>query len=259
MSLVLGGGLVAVLVWTVTRLAGQGLFESRRWDVFADAVTWEGLLRGLVATLYAAGLGAVGALGVGLVVAVGRISPRPWLRRGTTAVIEVLRGTPVVLLILFTLLVVGTSPLMAVVCGLTLYNGVVIAEILRAGIQALPRGQREAALALGLSPLASLRLVELPQAVRAMLPALVSQLVVLLKDTSLGFIVSYPELLRQIRTLTEYFGNRYLFSVFLVGTALYVTVNAVLSRLAAHLERRSSRWLRPLESRRIDRTVDRGR
>jgi glutamate transport system permease protein len=232
---------LAVLTWVVMTLADQGIFDADRWDVFEDWVTWQGLLRGLRATLKAALVGSVLALLLGVLVASARLSSRGWLRNATAVVIEFFRGMPVVLLILFTLLAFSTSPFVAVVSGLTVYNGVVIAEVLRAGITSLPKGQKEAALATGLTSGQSFRIVELPQSVRRMLPALISQVVVLLKDTSLGYVVAYPELLRQIRTLTEFFGNRYLFSVFFVGAAMYIAVNLTISRLAVWTERRLRR------------------
>lgn len=239
------GVAVAVLTtgmaWALVTLHRQGLFSADRWDVFRDPLTWEGLLRGLWATVRAAGTAALLAILLAFAIAAWRTRPQRAQQVAAAAWIEFFRGMPVVLLILFTLLVLRTSPFVAVVCGLALYNSAVIAEILRAGLSAVPRGQREAALALGLTPWASLRLVEFPQAVRTMLPALLSQVVVLLKDTSLGFIVSYPELLRQIRTLTEFFGNRYLFSVFFVGAGIYIALNTCLSQLAVRIERRTSR------------------
>ncbi|MFN8074529.1 MAG: amino acid ABC transporter permease [Kineosporiaceae bacterium] len=239
---VVGVGLaLAGLWWVWSTLDSQGIFDERRWDVFSDPVTWQGLLRGLWATLRAAGVAAVLAavLAIG-VAAWRRASSRP-LRWSATIVVELLRGVPVVLMMLFVLLVLRTSPFVAVVTGLTLYNAVVLGEILRAGLESLPRGQREAGAALGLRPVQVFTLIELPQALRTMLPSLVSQLVVLLKDTSLGFIVSYPELLRQVRTLSEFFGNRYLFSVFFVGAGMYLAVNITVSRFAAWLERRTAR------------------
>ena len=147
---------------------------------------------------------------------------------------------PVLLMMFFGLLALGLSAFGAVVFGLVLYNGAIVAEILRAGLVALPRGQVEAGMAIGLTRWQTLRLVQFPQVVRLMLPSLISQFVVLLKDSSLGFIVGYPELLRSMQLNYSFFGDRYRFPLFVVVLAIYLTVNITLSRLAIVLERRTS-------------------
>jgi glutamate transport system permease protein len=142
---------------------------------------------------------------------------------------------------LFILLVLNTGAFWAVVAALSLYNGALIGEALRAGLAALPRGQREAGLSLGMRPLQSKMLVEFPQAFRQMLPIIVAQLVVLLKDTSLGYIVGYTELLRtNMNVLGSFYGNRYLFSLFVVTLVLYLTMNLLLSWFARWLSKRTS-------------------
>ena len=148
------------------------------------------LIDGYLHTLAAAGVAAVLALVLGAVLAAARLSERSWLRRTSFGFVEVFRAIP--LLLLMFLFYYGTptlglrlSPFWAVVLGLMLYNGAVLAEIFRAGIEAVPRGQSEAALAIGLRPGQVMRAVLLPQALRSMLPAIISQLVVLLKDLSL--------------------------------------------------------------------------
>ncbi len=241
-SVVAGLVLAGVLALAAAQLASRGIFDADRWDIFVESsASWEALIRrGLGATLRAAGVAALISLTAGTVVAIARIAKSPWIRIPAAVGIELFRGLPVLLLILFTALGFGASIFEAVVVGLTLYNTAVIAEILRAGIQSLPGGQREAALAVGLTNGQSLRLVLLPQAVRRMLPSLVSQLVVLLKDTSLGFVVGYAELLRTSRELRDFFGSRYIFSIFVVTAVIYIGVNFTLSRVAAWLERRGA-------------------
>jgi glutamate transport system permease protein len=241
-SVVAGVVLAALLVLAALQLASRGIFDADRWDIFTETSdSWEALLRrGLGATLRAAGVAALIALTAGTVVAVARMSSARWLRVPAAIGIELFRGLPVLLLILFAALALGVSIFNAVVIGLALYNTAVIAEILRAGIQSLPGGQREAALAVGLTGAQTMRLVLLPQAVRRMLPSLVSQLVVLLKDTSLGFVVGYAELLRTSRELRDFFGSRYIFSIFVVTAVIYIGVNFTLSRVAAWLERRGT-------------------
>ena len=241
-SAVAGVVVLALLVLAGVRLAQRGIFDAERWDVFTeDTETWEALLRrGLGATLRAAAVAAVVSLTAGGLLAVARMSERRWVRVPAAVAIELFRGLPVVLLMFFSALALDLSIFRAVVLGLVVYNTAVIAEILRAGLISLPRGQREAALAIGLTPGRALRMILLPQAVRRMLPSLVSQLVVLLKDTSLGYIVGYVELLRVNRELRDFFGSRYIFSLFIVTAAIYIGVNFALSRVAVHLERRGT-------------------
>ena len=241
-SVVAGVALLALLGLAGLRLAQNGIFDAERWDIFTeDTETWEALLRrGLLATLRAAGLAAVISLMAGGLLAVARMSERRWLRLVAGIWIELFRGLPVVLMMFFAALALDFSIFRAVVFGLVLYNTAVIAEILRAGLTSLPGGQREAALAVGLTPGQALRIILLPQAVRRMLPSLVSQIVVLLKDTSLGYIVGYVELLRINRELRDFFGSKYIFSLFIVTAAMYIGVNFTLSRLAVYLERRGT-------------------
>lgn len=241
-SVVAGVVLLTLLALAGVRLAQNGIFDADRWDIFTeDTETWEALLRrGLLATLRAAALAAVISLTLGGLLAVARISDHRGMRLAAAVWIELFRGLPVVLLMFFAALALDFSIFRAVVLGLVLYNSAVIAEILRAGLSSLPGGQREAALAIGLTRGQALRIVLLPQAVRRMLPSLVSQLVVLLKDTSLGYIVGYVELLRVNRELRDFFGSRYIFSLFIVTAVIYIGVNLVLSRVAVHLERRGT-------------------
>jgi glutamate transport system permease protein len=155
--------------------------------------------------------------------------------------LEFIRGMPVLLMMLFILLVLSTGTFWAVVAALSLYNGVLIGEALRAGLAALPRGQREAGLSLGMRPMQSKMLVEFPQAFRQMLPIIIAQLVVLLKDTSLGYIVGYVELLRvTMNQLATFYGNYYLFSFYLVALALYLIMNLSLSWVARWVARRTA-------------------
>lgn len=237
--------ILVVLVVIFLRLNSRGLFEAERWEIFTDSDSgevWEALLvRGLGATVRAALVAGAISLVCGLLLAMARISHIKPLRWTAATVIEISRGLPVLLLILFSLLAFGLDIFVAVVTGLSIYNSAVIAEILRAGIQSLPKGQREAGLAIGLDERQTLLRILLPQAVRRMLPSLIAQLVVLLKDTSLGYVVGYAELLRTSRELRDFFGNQYLFSIFVVAAVIYITVNFALSRLAVFIENRGSK------------------
>ncbi|CAN5377653.1 amino acid ABC transporter permease [soil metagenome] len=247
---IIGGAILLVLLaaglWFA---AGRGVFSSSRWDVLyappkrqTASDVWRSLLVvGLGATLRAAVVAAPLALALGLLLAVWRSARSRWLRFPAVVTIELFRGLPVLLMMFFGLLGFGWSAFAAVVFGLTAYNMAIIAEILRAGLAALPAGQSEAAFAVGLTRSQTLFSILLPQAVRTMLPSLIAQLVVLLKDSSLGFIVGYPELLKAVQNNAQYFGNAYYVALFVVGAGTYLAVNISLSRVALRLQGRARR------------------
>jgi glutamate transport system permease protein len=235
-GLLLAGG----LAWVIATLAGEGLFAAERWDIFQDPLVWAALGRAVLVTLQVAALASVLAVLLGSVFAVLRLSSVALVRIPVTIVLEFFRGMPVLLMMFFILILFATSQYWAVVMGLTLYNGAIIGEALRSGIVALPKGQREAGLALGLTPLKSRLLIEFPQAFRAMAPIVVAQLVVLLKDSSLGYIVGLEELVRRQRTLAEFYGfSQYGFSFFVITLGAYLVLNLTLSWFARRLAARS--------------------
>jgi glutamate transport system permease protein len=236
------------------RLASRDAFDADLWRVLTQGNVWRLIGRGLLATLKAAGIAMVLSMVLGALLAVGRLSRRAWLSRPVGAWVQLFRGLPLLLLILFAFLGlpqlgIQVSTLWALVVALTLYNSAVLGEIFRAGILSLPRGQSEAALAIGLRRGQALRIVLIPQAVRHMLPALVSQLVTLLKDTSLGFVIAYPELLRLGRGAVEFLGGKYSIPVYTAIAVVYIAVNASLSYTA--------RWLDRFTRRRYGRAVER--
>lgn len=238
-------GLAAAYV--AYRFWATGQFDGLRWQQFEYKAVQQELVRGLRATLTAAGLGSVLALAFGSIFAAARLSEHAVLRAPATFVVELFRAIPLLILIFFGYYVPlqygwALDKLWALVIGLTLYNGSVLAEIFRAGVLAVPRGQSEAAYAIGLRKGQVMRLILLPQAVRAMLPAIVSQLVVLLKDTALGFIITYPELL----FVGKQIGGRLAFDLpyvptYLIVASIYIAMCGMLSLLAFWLQRRLSR------------------
>ena len=243
---------LAVVAVVLVRLGGNGQLDPQRWSVLLDPNSGvpQALGDALVATLKVAALGMVLATALGMLLAVGRLSEHRWARVPVTAVIEFFRAVPllVVIFALYFILPgfgVRLSPYAALVGGLTLYNMAVLAEIFRAGILSVDRGQSEAAYGLGLRKWQVMALVLLPQAIRRMLPVLIAQLVVLLKDSSLGFIIGYFELLRQARSLVEFFtprfGNEYTFQLYVAAGLIYIVINVLLSQLAKAIERRTSR------------------
>jgi glutamate transport system permease protein len=237
----------AVLAFVGVRLAATGQFDGAVWEWILYENIQLALLDGLVNTLRAFALGAVLALAFGAVFALGRLSDHGWVRGVSTGVVEVFRAVPLVVLMFifyFGLPSAGVtvSTFTAVVAALTLYNGSVLAEIFRAGVQAVPTGQSEAAYALGMRKSAVMRFVLLPQAVRSMLPTIISQLVVLLKDSALGFLILYPELLYQARVLGSSGQlGRPLLPVAFVVAIVYITLCLLLTALATALERRTRR------------------
>lgn len=245
-SIAAGIVLIGVLFVVYLRLAAQDQFAAEKWsplfnpshEVF-DQV-WDLLLDGLVKTLQAAALAMAFSLVIGTLLAVTRFVSAPWYRWAVVGLVEFLRGVPVVLAIFFASRVlpevgIDLSILWYLVIGLTAYNAVVIAEIVRAGINALPKGQTEAAYAIGLTRGQTLGLVLLPQAFRIMLPALISQLVVVLKDTSLGAFISYQELLRTGSLLVQNLFNP--IQTYLLIALMFIVINYLLSKLAEYVER----------------------
>ncbi len=200
------GGLVmlAFVAFALWKLWEKGNLEPAKWTPFLTGEIWTAyLIPGLLNTLKAAAISIVLAGIFGVIFGMGRLSPNKAIRWVSTIVVEFFRSVPVLVMMIaaFSLYAFQVkmdpdyTPLAAVVTGLTLYNGSVVAELLRSGVGSLPKGQAEAGLSIGLTGGQTLRSIQLPQAVTAMLPALVSQLVVVLKDTAIGTIITYPELL----------------------------------------------------------------
>lgn len=244
-ALVGSAALVALLAFVVYRLAAKGQLDGAMWDIFNYAGVRNSIVRGLVSTLQAFAMAGVLSLLLAVLLAVARLSDHKPVSWAASGVIELFRAVP--LLITIYVLWVGfftKEPLWAVVIGLTLYNGAVQAEVLRAGIAAVPRGQSEAAYALGMSKTQVMTTVLIPQAVRSMLPTIVSQLVVTLKDTSLGFVITYEELLyagRQMASTILVDGENPYVPVVLVFGAIYVALCLALSAVANWIEKRGRR------------------
>ena len=240
-SVLLLGGLLAL---AVVEFASHGQLDADRWAPFTQWPIWDYLLVGLWGTLRAAALVAVLGGALGVLLALGRLSPLRLVRVPVTAFIETARTVPVLLLIylmLFGLPRYGINlpVLWKLVVPLTVANSAAIAEIVRAGVLSLPRGQTEAALSLGMRRLQAMRHVVLPQALRAVTPSLVTQLVSLIKDTSLGYVVAFTELLYRAQVLSAY--NRLLVQTFLVVALVYLVCNGSLSYLASRLRTRVRR------------------
>ena len=238
-TLVVVAALIGFVVW---RFADTGQFSATKWNVFTYTAIWARFGEATLATLAAFAAAAVGALVLGFVLAIGRMSDHAWVRVPVGWIVELLRAVPVLvfmLLLYYGMPVIGIrlSPYWAVVIALIAYNGSVLSEVIRAGVESLPRGQSEAGYAIGLRKAGVMRLILLPQAIRAMLPVIIAQLVVTLKDTALGFIITYPELLyfaRQLGSNGEY--GSPLIPAAMVASVIYVAICLALSYAAHRVE-----------------------
>ncbi len=245
-GLLLAAGVLGLALW---KLGQSGQLESAMWSrfVLTSDVWTQYLVPGIIKTLQAAALSIVLALVFGLVFGMGRLSHLAPVRWFCGVVVEFFRAVPVLLMMYFAYGVyavnnvfgVDYNAFYGVVTGLTLYNGSVIAELVRSGVHQLPRGQSEAGLSIGLSRGQVLRSIQLPQALTAMLPALVGQLVVILKDSALGTAITYPELLQQGRDA----GTAYaaVIPAYVVVALIFIVINYALTVVAGRVERRINR------------------
>jgi glutamate transport system permease protein len=249
--------LAGLLVWAVVaRLADKGQLTAAKWRPFLTGDLWKTyVLPGILGTLTAAAISIVLAGILGFALGVGRLSPMRAVRVPCAVIVEFFRAVPVLIMMIFAYFLFALYDmfpskhlaLAGVVTGLTLYNGAVIAEIVRSGVGSLPRGQSEAAAALGLSWGQTMRSVLLPQAITSMLPVLVSQLVVVLKDTAIGYQITYLEMVRQGTVIGSTYGNY--IPALMVIAVLMIALNFALSAAATRLEgrlRRSKRAPEPL-------------
>ncbi|KXO93943.1 amino acid ABC transporter permease [Tsukamurella pseudospumae] len=236
--------IVAILAWIVTVLAGNGQFEQEKLEPFVNKNYWGTyILPGLWGTFKAAIASIILAMIMGAFLGIGRLSDHRSVRWVTGALVEFFRAIPVLILITFLYIVFGTyhvfnsdyMAFFAVVFGLTLYNGSVIAEILRSGINSLPTGQFEAAKALGLRKSQTMRLILLPQAVAAMLPALISQMVIALKDSALGYTIGYVEVVKSGIQAGNEWGN--VIPSLIMVAIIMIAINFALSALASNIEK----------------------
>ncbi|UXA19975.1 amino acid ABC transporter permease [Mycobacterium sp. SMC-4] len=261
---------VIAVAWLVySRLEANGQLTAEKWQPFLTADLWRTyVLPGVRGTLTAAAISIVAALVLGFVMGVGRLSTHTPIRWFCAVFVEFFRAVPVLIMMIFAYFLFAFYDvfpsrhlaLAAVITGLTLYNGAVIAEIVRAGVHALPKGQFEAASALGLTWGQTMRTVLLPQAITSMLPVLISQLVVVLKDTALGYQITFVEMVRQGTVVGSSYGNY--IPALIVIAVLMITVNFALSWFATWLERRLRRSRRgpaPMEPEPLELQGDRSR
>lgn len=233
---VLGLGIIGFVLW---KLGTEGQLDSSLWSTLFTSNAWRNFfLPGLQNTIVAALYAVVLAMAFGLFFGLGRLAPYAPVRWIAGAVVEFFRAVPVLIMMIALWLGLGFAkvlpaasvPLVAVVVALMLYNGAIIAELVRSGVHGLPKGQREAALSVGMTHDQSLRLVQLPQALLAMLPSLVSQFVIILKDSALGYMVTFNEFLQLSRQLGA--GNGNMLQALVLCAAVFIVLNWILTKSA---------------------------
>jgi glutamate transport system permease protein len=233
--------ILGVLYLAFSRLSASGELSIARWKPFWQQWAVKYFLAGLLGTLKVTAVSAVVCFPAGALLAVARSGHNRVVRWVATGYIEIFRSVPTLLLVyvfLFALPGVGLnlSIFWKLTVPIILINAAVIAEIVRAGIRALDRGQTEAALAVGMTNGAAMRHVVMPQAIKLVIPSLVTQLVALLKDSTLGYVVSYPELMKQANNLAN--NTKLLLQSFVIVSLIYIVINLALTRLATWLEQR---------------------
>ena len=258
--------LAAVIIGVIiARLAGKGQLTAAKWRPFLTGDLWKTyVLPGIAGTLTAAALSIVLAGILGFALGVGRLSPVRAVRLPCAVIVEFFRAVPVLIMMIFAYFLYALYDvfpskqlaLAGVVTGLTLYNGAVIAEIVRSGVGSLPRGQSEAAAALGLTWGQTMRSILLPQAITSMLPVLVSQLVVVLKDTAIGYQITFLEMVRQGTVIGSTYGNYV--PALIVIAVLMIAMNFALSAAAGRLERRLRRSKRTPEPMEVNTLIEPG-
>ncbi|MER6390695.1 amino acid ABC transporter permease [Streptomyces sp. NPDC059382] len=231
--------ILLVLGWILYLLFDTDQFTAAKWTPFEYKGIQELLLRGLGNTLKAFAYASVLSLALGAVLATGRMSIHRPVRWLATLCVEFFRAMPVLVMIFFIFVALKVQPLPALVAGLTLYNGSVLAEVFRTGINSVEKGQREAAYALGMRKTQVMTFVLAPQAVRAMLPTIISQLVVALKDTSLGYLITYEEFLHAGKLIASNLDYDLPFiPVVMIISPIYIGMCMLLSWFATWVARR---------------------
>lgn len=239
-SVAAAGVLLLLAAGIVFRFHSAGQLDARYWKFFAWPTTWAFLAKGLLGTLASAAMAAVIALSLGLVLLAGRLARTRLLRWPAVAAIEFLRGTPTLLLIYVCFLVLPSvgiklSTYWMLTLPIGLSTAAVVAEVYRSGVLAVPRGQADAARSLGMTEVQVFFAIVFPQALRYIVPALVAQLVIVVKDTTFGYVVTYGELMQNARVLIANYHS--LVPVYLIVAALYCLVNYAISRASRRLGR----------------------
>ena len=212
---------------------------------FSGAFSWMNvrfLLEGLKVTVEVSLFSIIFSFLIGGLAGVIRFANIPFLSKILGIVIDIIRNLPLLLIIFFTYFAlpqigIQMNIFWSAVAALTIFESAMLSEIFRAGLNAVPKGQMEAGLSTGLTYVETMRTIVLPQAFKSMIPAIVSQLISLIKDTSLEVIISLPELSHQARIIYGQNTN-YVLPMFIIMTLMYFVVCYALSLLSGYLEKR---------------------
>lgn len=231
----------ALLILVIRQFYITGQLNPKYWSFFTNATTWKFLGRGLAGTLKVALTAGVIAFVAGLVLMLGRISTNRLVRIISAALIEFSRGVPTLLFIYFFFLVapqfgLKMSAFWKISVPVAISAAGVVAEVLRSGVNAVPKGQTEAALSLGMYGNSVFFKIVFPQALRYVIPALISELVIVLKDTTFAYVVNYADLMQNARVLISNYDA--LFSVYLVTAVIYILINYLLNKVSVAIAKR---------------------
>ncbi|WP_109473553.1 amino acid ABC transporter permease [Ornithinimicrobium cavernae] len=264
---VIGVLLVLAFLYVIYgRLEEKGQLSAARWDWVLTSSAWTNyLIPGIWDTVRAAAISIVLSMILALILAMARMSDLGPLRWVASVIVEFFRAVPVLIMMLFVFYFLAhrgwfpdtLNPMIGVIFGLTMYNSSVLCEVIRNGVASLPAGQREAGLSIGLSPAQVRRSILIPQSLTAMLPTLVSQVIVITKDTALGYLILYPELVTRGRQVGS--AESATLPAYIVAALLFIIINYTLSKVAEALENRQRRRKRtagPVAH--ADETVDPG-
>lgn len=231
-----------ILLAILGRFYATGQLDPRYWTFFLEWSTWRFLLQGFAGTVRVALTAGAISLVLGMLLMLGRVSKIKPLSAACRVVIDFFRGVPSLLLIYFFFLVVPQygikmSSFWMLTLPVALAASGVLAEVFRAGVNAVPKGQVEAAMSIGLSPAKTMRKIVLPQAVRYVIPSLISQLVVVVKDATVAYVVSYPDLMQNARVLITSYDA--LVSVYFTIALIYILINYAINKASVAVANRT--------------------
>ena len=233
--------IAALIAAVIRRFYITGQLDAKYWLFFTKYTTWKFLGSGLAGTLKAAIVAGVIAFAAGLLLMLGRISKSRILRGISIVLIEFSRGVPTLLFIYFFFLIapqfgLKLSAFLKITIPVAISASGVVAEVLRSGVNAVPRGQSEAALSLGMSDGSVFFRIVFPQALRYVVPALISELVIVLKDTTFAYVVNYADIMQNAKVLISNYDA--LLSVYLVVALIYILINFLLNKVSVVIARR---------------------